>query len=288
MRIFTLLLLCLFASFPALAENVSQKNLDKGLIYYTYFGKPADVVRMLSRGASPNALGEKDWSAVAIAANRNDGQALPLVKLLVVKGADVNLRVPQGQDPLTVAVERGDVVLVMYLALKGADVGVKNALGYTLDKEAEARDFTLIRDVISKLRLEKDTYQQFLMSPAHNRQLLRSLAYNNCAAQYINYYVNSKQDADMDVKALGERMRDYIARFTADMTELARYFPQDTQAGALGSAARGQIVKNLDDLISNRNRRQNGVGQGTDIVQRCSAISLNLVPRPAEAVARPE
>jgi ankyrin repeat protein len=56
---------------------------------------------------------------------------LPIIDLLVSRGADINSRTKTGTTPLHTAVLYGQLQAVEYLAAKGADVNAQSASGTT-------------------------------------------------------------------------------------------------------------------------------------------------------------
>jgi adenosine deaminase len=54
-----------------------------------------------------------------------------LVKLLIEKGANVNVKTDKGRTPLSVGVENGHLEVVKHLVEKGADANIKSAAGQT-------------------------------------------------------------------------------------------------------------------------------------------------------------
>lgn len=90
----------------------------------------ATAFDLIAAGADVN---ERGWdgrsSALYYAVRRRD--ALPIVQLMVEKGADVKARCIGGCTPLHNACQFGSAEVVEYLISKGADVNAKDDFGYT-------------------------------------------------------------------------------------------------------------------------------------------------------------
>jgi virulence-associated protein VapD len=269
-----LVLLFSFVTPPALAE---QRALDETLIYYTYFGTPFDVERILDRGANPNAKDKHDWTALAIAANRKDGKALEISKLLLDKGADPNIEQTHGQYPLATAVMAGNAPLVQYLIHKGANTHVKSPNGNNLEEAARIRGYDDIAEYISKMFFEEDQYAQYLASDTHRQQLVEKIALKNCAAQYWDFYVRSEQDRNLNKKDYQKVIVDLVYASQSDATDLLKYFPtMEKSVQGIVAKSRANIVTEMNGLVSNRNRKRQGVGTQDDLYKRCSNIARQI------------
>lgn len=83
----------------------SAKNaaiLDEQLIKAAAMGDSAEVIRLIEKGADPNANGKHGRRALTSAAGEGD---LQMVRLLLDKGADVNVEDRDGWTPLRYAEE---------------------------------------------------------------------------------------------------------------------------------------------------------------------------------------
>ncbi|MDJ0974969.1 MAG: ankyrin repeat domain-containing protein [Planctomycetota bacterium] len=83
------------------------------------------VKRALDAGTDPNAVPEDTWSALHIATLKGHE---PVVKLLIARGADVNL-VQFGALPLHLALDRQDAKLVRLLVEAGSELDRRNGQG---------------------------------------------------------------------------------------------------------------------------------------------------------------
>eukprot|EP00930_Biecheleria_cincta_P006196 TRINITY_DN107178_c0_g1_i1.p1 TRINITY_DN107178_c0_g1~~TRINITY_DN107178_c0_g1_i1.p1 ORF type:complete len:190 (-),score=41.40 TRINITY_DN107178_c0_g1_i1:118-687(-) len=86
------------------------------------------VLLLLEKGANIEDQDSEGWSALSYAAF--DGR-LDVVKLLVEKGANKEHQNKAGATPLCLAAEAGQPEVVQFLVDEGADLNTKNILGNT-------------------------------------------------------------------------------------------------------------------------------------------------------------
>ncbi len=264
----TLLLLvnALFWSSPTFAD----KEMDNSLIYYTYFGKEHQAVSILEKGANPNAVDKHQWPALAIAADRSDAQSFPIAKALIEAGADINAG-HNHNYPITNAIKNANLQLAELLINKGVNLRVHNQEGTPLLTLAKDLGDERIINLVEKILFEQKQTQDFLTSQAYLNQLTTTYKFNHCAVQYWNFYLRSKQDKDMNADNIKDIITFHANKAVAAGYAAAQYFPQVyTQSyEVMAGNQRATITENLNSLISNRNRRSQGVGTAADLAMRC-------------------
>jgi len=110
-------------------------------------GNIDQVKLLLSKGADVNLRNRMSWTPLHTAI-QNRRQAI--VELLITKGADVNAKDNRGQTPLHVAVNLGQKEVVELLIAKGADVNVMGSRGDNALSLAQKRRNTEIVDLLLK------------------------------------------------------------------------------------------------------------------------------------------
>ena len=269
----TIVLFWFFIGLTAPLLALAESALNESLIYHVYFGKAEDVKRLLYKGANANARDEHQWSALSIATDRSDGQAFPIAKLLVEAGANVNVMI-DGQYPIITAIHNNNAELVKLLILHGANIDVSDDKGRTVERLAREAKDSRIADFISKIKIEEQQLLAYLRSRTHLRQIVERFAFNHCAYQYWGFYFKSGQDKNADRIKIEGRLRKYAREMKDSSTRAATFFPQiysglfqDVQ-----SETRRLVYDQLNNMISNRNRRAQGVGTEKDFHKRCDAI----------------
>ena len=269
-RLSIALLVSFLTLFVMLPKSYASQELDKALIYHTYFGSLKDVERMLEKGASPNATDEHGWPVLAIAADRSDKQAYPIAKILVRKGADVNAA-HERNYPLLNAIKNNNEPLVALLVSEEANLRARGPDGTPLYSTAKKLKNPTILYYIEKRLFEEQQLRSFLNSTKHLKQMSQIYRFDHCAFQYWGYYLRSKQDKDMKIEQIKDRMRQHAFRASATGERIAQYFPQFTEEKlkSIATKQRQYVSKLLNDMISNRNRRAKGVGKIKDMAKRC-------------------
>jgi hypothetical protein len=109
-------------------------------------GDYGNAVKMIEQGADLEA---KDPGAGATALHYAVMKGeMPLVGLLIQRGADINSRTKSGTTPLHTAVLYGRFEVAEYLISKGADVNAKSISGATPLSLADAARFELIAKLL--------------------------------------------------------------------------------------------------------------------------------------------
>lgn len=128
----TLLLPILVVVFCSLGSSKPQLRTGDDRLVQALFDDDVNVVRAyLSRGISPNARDSNGRTLLTIASNNG---SLRSMKLLLDKGANVNLRCEDGETPLMRAVGslyRSGIDSVRLLVTRGANVNLAMPEGTT-------------------------------------------------------------------------------------------------------------------------------------------------------------
>lgn len=267
----------------AITPAYANKALSEALIYHVYFGKAAAVQNLMDKGADPNTRDEHGWPALAAATDRNDSQAYPIAKILIDAGADVNASHNQNY-PLLNAIKNNRAPLVALLVAADANLRIRSPEGVPVYNVAKKLNNPDIIYYLEKQLFEEAQTQSFLRSKRHLKQLTSQYAFHHCAFQYWGYYLRSKQDKNMDEEALKNKMRKHAAKASAIGERTLRYFPKvfEEKFNEVAANQRKHISQTLNEMISNRNRRVQGVGKPKDMLKRCH---LKRTPAYFHAVA---
>jgi uncharacterized protein len=114
---------------PALADAVSADGFTP-LHLASYFGHDATAKALLDRGADPNAVSGNPM-ALRPLHSAAVSRSLGIVKLLVARGADINVKQHGGWTPLHAAAFNGDLAMAEYLVAHGGDISLKSDDGKT-------------------------------------------------------------------------------------------------------------------------------------------------------------
>nr|WP_315477558.1 ankyrin repeat domain-containing protein [uncultured Undibacterium sp.] len=123
--------------------NLDQRaiNGDTALMLASYLEQKDLVQRLIKAGAQVNQTG---WTALHYAAVVGNHQ---IMTLLLEHHAYIDAETPNKTTPLMLAARRGEMVLVKLLIEEGADISLKNMLGwnaYDFAVEAERRDISAL------------------------------------------------------------------------------------------------------------------------------------------------
>ena len=108
--------------------KADKASLDAALGPASTRGSASSVAFLLSRGASPNAVGINQSPAITSAALSD---AAETIRVLVNAGADVNARGVDGMTALNLVMLRADVPAVKFLLTHGADPNIPDKDGKT-------------------------------------------------------------------------------------------------------------------------------------------------------------
>jgi ankyrin repeat protein len=258
-----------------------QKRLNEELIYRVNFGKADDVKILLDHGANAKATNEEGWPAVVIAADRTDPEGAKIVKVLVEGGADVNDTDRNKTYAIFNAAHNGNVELVQYLLSKGASINIRDSSNHSLLDIAKINGNKDLINLVQQKFDEDAARRAAQSSPENFIKLSQSYIMSACAYQYWGFYLASQQDPEKNpqTQAKIDQRRKEMNDTATKLLSIFPTTPQNYLTGIAKSAIQN-IYNELDALISNRNRRQNGVGTDADMNRRCTTImnAANVVP----------
>lgn len=248
-------------------------QLEKALIYHAYFSSAVEVINLLDKGADPNAKDEHGWTALAIAADRADIQSTAIAHALIAKGAKVNEAVGRNY-PLMNAIKNKNAPLVSILLQNKVNLAIADEKGNTPLALAKKMKNPTVIYYLEKRIFELAQLQAYLYSKEHLYQINQRFVTANCEYQYLSFYLKSEQDSAMDKTAITKRINKTASIISKSAAEGARYFPtyQGGNANTFGGNIRNAIFTELNGMISNKNRRENGVGTMKDMRKRCGKI----------------
>jgi hypothetical protein len=262
------LILCAALAAPALASGVTDE-----LIYRVSSGRAEDVRLLAKRAGNVNITDNAGWPLLSIASARADGKALEMVRILHEEGADLNYGGSGLNYPLFIAVQSGNADVVQYLLENGADYRVRDIYGMTLTDFAAQSGNTDVADLVEQAVLRDKQAYADARSPEAFAHHYHGLARNACAHQYYAFYYKSGQDP-VDPKQQEMTLTGYQTEMSRHLGQLQHYFHVSNEAAtALIEKVRADMRDELEKLVSNRWRRQHGVGQAGDEKERCERLT---------------
>lgn len=261
---------------PPLAFAADSAALEAELLYRTAHGSAADVTTLVAHTKNPNALNAQGQPLLYIAALRTDSAALGIVQALVESGADVNASGGAKHVPLIAAIESGNAQMVSYLLEKGADYRAADANGITAAEHAKQSLSPEVSDVIAQ-RIASDQAAYALLSSPQGRLKLRyDLAYHACALQYYTFYYRSGQDP-IGEAVQTQTLKPHQQGVSTAMGHLSQLFKTSPEMlKAYFAEGKKVVFDEMEQMISNRARRQQGIGQAGDMEKRCDPIAQRL------------
>jgi ankyrin repeat protein len=154
----------------ALIEAGAEVNAESddgvtALIHAASRGRSSDAVHaLILAGADVNAAGRQEgregWTPL-LSALSSPCKSLPIVKELVLKGAEVNMAMPDGRTPLLLAVTLGDNPdFARVLLDAGADVLICDKEGNSALDYAKAKKYMRVANILSKAEKLRRTTKQ--------------------------------------------------------------------------------------------------------------------------------
>lgn len=120
-----------------LAKGADPNNPNNPLVTATRYGKGPAALRLLEAGAKPDAHGGDYCYPLHYAAKRGETDVL---RALVARNVDVNVRDRSGQTPLHYAAAYGSAIAVEFLLTQGAQTHIEDDQGRTALALAEEND----------------------------------------------------------------------------------------------------------------------------------------------------
>jgi hypothetical protein len=256
------------------ARPSSRDVLINELVYRVRFGRYDDIKLLLNNDADPNTITSKGDPLLSLAVTRHDDEAAKIVQLLLDAGAKPDVPDRTGTLPIMVAAMNGDKQIIISLIKAGADFRVKTSDGTPVVEVARHSGTPEAGDPIQEALDRDEAYSKSLRTQGRYENLMRRYTMSNCIYQYWNYYLLSGQNTAED-----HRTKERIAQANTDIRKLVReiqtYYPgtRSLTLQELSAGAMQRIRSELDDLISNRNREEHGIGKKEDVETRCKAIT---------------
>jgi len=270
MKFLGFLLLLFSLSTSALADA----TLDRELIYRVNFGRADDIKLLIQQGADPNTRNDLGMTAVSVATDRNDAASFDIVKALVDGGANVNVADENRNFPIILATRNGRADIVAYLIEKGADFYIKDSAGNAVIDVAKNLKQAEVEKII-QASIDKDLERLArLKSPENLQRFVTEYAFEHCSHQYWSYYLASKQDKninDADIKSRIAANTDKANSIAIEVQSLFGLQQEKLQEVANGS--RSKVFRELEEMLTNRNRKAKGVGTEADFNKRCQKIA---------------
>lgn len=139
---------------PARLDAYSPDGFT-ALGFACFFGQVQVAQLLLESGANPDSVSQNGMRVSPVhsaAANRDGETALALVRVLVERGAEVNVQQEGGWTPLHQAAHHGQEELVTLLLEKGADRAALSADGQTPEQMARSAGFAAVGERIHEYR----------------------------------------------------------------------------------------------------------------------------------------
>lgn len=138
---------------PKIQLDQRAKNGDTAIMLAAYLEQKETVLRLIEAGAQVNQQG---WTALHYAAVVGH---LDIVEMLIAHYAYIDAETPNKTTPLMLAARRGEMNVVKFLIAEGADISLKNMLGWTaydFAVESEKRDIaTLLQELMQAKTSER-------------------------------------------------------------------------------------------------------------------------------------
>lgn len=272
--VFTRLLLVLCLSMPIASHAL--KDMNKELIYRVQFSQAEDIKLLLERGGDPNITTRTGMPLVSVAALRKDDGAVAVMRALVEAGANVNEGGRNKEYPIIIAARENNTAMMRYLIEEaGADYMVENRDGLT---PLEIAEYYGYHDSLALLRARTETRVQehhWRSSDEHRDLLYQELGLAFCEHQYMSYYFSSGQGGES--KAEQRRTLNALqSRVRAVMADLNAHFQARPRVmDSMKTLITDKLMKEFNEMVSNRQRRQTGVGTEKDVLRRCNRLSSN-------------
>lgn len=137
---------------PKIQLDQRAKNGDTAIMLASYLEQKNTVQRLIDAGAQVNQEG---WTALHYAAVVGH---LEIVQLLIAHYAYIDAETPNKTTPIMLAARRGEMKVVNFLIEEGADISLKNMLGWTaydFAVESERRDIAAILQKLMQAKIKE-------------------------------------------------------------------------------------------------------------------------------------
>lgn len=246
---------------------------DSNLIYQANFGSSAKVAALLKAGANPNATGDDKWPALSLAVLRSDDESLPIIKLLVEGGADINIRDANGETPLMNAITVNNAEMVRYMLENGSDFNATSAGGRNVLSFAMHYGNDEISGMVKEAMSAEQARIREGSSASYMYRILDEYVYNHCAVQYIAYNNATGLYTAEQAAHVNTMKEDMYNKLGSVQIELQHNFRLDEKDFTyIATNVQKMIFQQLEALISNRNRLSHNVGKDADMKKRCDAV----------------
>lgn len=268
-------LFLLLAPLPACAQQTHSLNDE--LLYRLNFGTPDEVKLLLDKGANPNAVSTTGDYAIAVAIDRDDGDAAQFIQLLLSKGANPNMRDKSGLYPIVAAIMNNRPAAAFALIAGGADYHVKSPNGRSLVEIATQNHAPELAKTIQDKLDEEARHEADMRTPERFKMIVHQYVFDSCTYQYWSYVLSSRQEPDKEAQ-INKQITDAKTDLINLAEQMQKYYPNTPQADLKNVAddAAQKIFNALDALWSNGNRRNQGVGTADDANARCQKISTAI------------
>ncbi|MCI5049732.1 MAG: ankyrin repeat domain-containing protein [Rickettsiales bacterium] len=271
MRQFLLTLaLVILAVSPAHAR---QTSLIEEVIYRVSLGTVEDAEILVKKLGNPNAVDTMGWPLLAIAAARTDDKAYAMSELLVSMGAKPNYDGGRKNFPIIAAIQSDNADVVEFLLGVGANYRAVDAYGVRVvdfaRQSGNKKIISLVEQAIEEdiLGLSTGRSQEFF------NKLVKDLAFHSCASTYYSFYYATGQD-EIPAEEQQETLEPHLTRTSFCMSRLAgRFNLPASWIEDIYFGARKAVKNELENLVSNRYRREKGVGQPGDMEERCDRLT---------------
>ncbi len=266
------ILLCLFLVLCTTSTSYAL-SMSEELAYRVRFSRADDVELLLKKGANPNEINNIGLPMVSVAAGRSDDDAVPVLRMLSKYGADLNRGGANNQYPILIAARDNNLSMMKFLIEEAkVDYSVRDLNGMMPYEIAEYYGNEEAASLIRELTEEKLAEERWLKSSERRDELIGELSDHYCKHQYMYYYYTSGQDKH-EQDFIDTQIQTYRDEATAMLHELHTNFAIPYEYATTIKVNVSDVVKKeLDRLVSNRERRRLGIGSQRDIKERCDRI----------------
>ncbi len=283
MRFLLVVLFVLFAPAPQALAQGKGYTLDEDLLYRINFGSAEDVRVLLGKGANPNARTKQGETALEVALERNDAEASGMALALIDKGASIDTADKNGNPIIIDAIRYKQTKVVKDLMERGVDFHTKSVEGIPLIEYAKVAGDQEVIKLIQDLTDKENAYMESLRDPNRFKDIVKIYTMDSCVYQYWSFFLSSRQSPEKDTETK-KKIEDIKHTIYQLIGQIQQYYASaSTQAlHNISSKAVQNIYNALNDMVSNSNRADNGVGTDEDAKARCTKVvdrlNIEFVP----------